>query len=59
MFGATLNEVWSNMPPLSAVREKLQEWGIEGNGLSNAEAQHRSVRFEGVGFGVAPQSMWG
>ena len=58
-FGATLNEVWSNMPPLSAVREKLQEWGIGGDELSDAEAQHRYARFEGVDFGVAPRCMWG
>ena len=53
-----LDEAWENLPPLPDIVEKLGEWGIMDESLTEEGLKERYVRFEGVTFGVAPESTW-
>jgi hypothetical protein len=57
-FGATLDEQWEGLPPMTEVVDSLKTWGIYDDKLNKLKMQERFVRFQGVTFGRAPQEAW-
>ena len=57
-FGATLSEVWAEMPTGKQLEGQLREWGMWDPKLSETKLQERFARFSGVTFGIAPPDVW-